>query len=79
MTEREYASLVRLLDEVYQATTQVVSGLGDDAFRRPTRTDLWNVKELLFHQMCDAQRALIVFTTSADGPADTTAASYWSF
>jgi hypothetical protein len=78
MTEREYATLVGLVDEVYEATTWVVSRLDDDAFRRPTRTELWSVQELLFHQMCDAQRALIVFTTSADGPADTTAVSYWS-
>jgi uncharacterized protein (TIGR03083 family) len=78
MTEREYGALVCLLDGVYEATTQVVSELDDDDFRRPTRTELWSVKDLLFHQMCDAQRALVVFTTSADGPADTTAVSYWS-
>ena len=79
MTEPEYASLVGLLDEVYEATSQVVSGIDDDDdFDRPTRTERWSVKDLLFHQMCDAQRALIVFTTSADGPADTTAVSYWS-
>ena len=78
MTEREYGALVRLLDGVYEATTQVVSQLDDDDFRRPTGTELWSVKDLLFHQMCDAQRALVVFTTSADGPADTTAVSYWS-
>ena len=76
MTEPEYASLVGLLDEVYEATTQVVSGVDDDDFDRPTRTERWSVKDLLFHQMCDAQRALIVFTTSPVGPADTTAVSY---
>ena len=78
MTEREYGALVRLLDGVYEATTQVVYQLDDDDFRRPTGTELWSVKDLLFHLMCDAQRALIVFTTSADGPADTTAVSCWS-
>jgi uncharacterized protein (TIGR03083 family) len=78
MTQSEYATLVDLVDEVYEATTQVVSGLDDDAFGRPTRTELWSVKDLLFHQMCDAQRALIVFTTSHPGPAETDAVSYWS-
>ncbi|HEY6741893.1 MAG TPA: maleylpyruvate isomerase N-terminal domain-containing protein [Lapillicoccus sp.] len=78
MTEREYGALVRLLDRVYEATTQVVSELDDDEFRQPTRTELWSVQDLLFHLMCDAQRALVVFTTSPDGPADTTAVSYWS-
>ncbi|HEU5240723.1 MAG TPA: maleylpyruvate isomerase N-terminal domain-containing protein, partial [Ornithinibacter sp.] len=78
MTRRSYASLVALLDEAYEATTTVVAGLDDESMQRRTRTALWSVKELLFHQMCDAQRALIVFTTEPDEPADTTAVSYWS-
>jgi hypothetical protein len=78
MTTRGYAALVALLDEVYEATTIVVSGLDDASFGRRTRTELWNVTALLFHQMCDAQRALVVFTTAPDAPADTSAVSYWS-
>ena len=68
MTTREYPALVALLDEVYEATTTVVSGLDDASFGRRTRTELWTVKELLFHQMCDAQRALVVFTTGRTAP-----------
>ena len=78
MSTREYAALVALLDEVYEATTTVVSGLDEESFDQRTRTELWSVKDLLFHQMCDAQRALVVFTTEPDGLADTTAVSYWS-
>jgi len=78
MTTREYVALVALLDEVYEATTTVVSGLDDASFGRRTRTELWTVQDLLFHQMCDAQRALVVFTTAPDGRADTSAVSYWS-
>ena len=78
MSTREYAALVALLDEVYEATTTVVSGLDEESFDERTRTELWSVKDLLFHQMCDAQRALVVFTTEPDQPADTTAVSYWS-
>jgi hypothetical protein len=78
MTERSYASLVALLDEAYTATTAAIAGLDEEAMGRRTRTERWTVKDLLFHQMCDAQRALIVFTTEPDGPADTTAVSYWS-
>ena len=78
MTTREYAALVALLDEVYEGTTTVVSGLNEESFDQRTRTELWSVKDLLFHQMCDAQRALVVFTTEPDGLADTTAVSYWS-
>jgi len=78
MSTREYAALVALLDEVYEATTTVVAGLDEESFDERTRTELWSVKDLLFHQMCDAQRALVVFTTEPDQPADTTAVSYWS-
>jgi len=78
MTERSYASLVALLDEAYEATTTVVTGLDEESMQRRTRTALWSVKDLLFHQMCDAQRALIVVTTEPDAPPDTTAVSYWS-
>jgi hypothetical protein len=78
MSTREYAALVALLDEVYEATTTVVSGIDEASFGRRTRTELWTVKDLLFHQMCDAQRALIVLTTTPDRPPDTTAVSYWS-
>jgi len=78
MAPHGYAALVDLLDDVYEATTTVVSGLDEESFDRRTRTALWSVKDLLFHQMCDAQRALVVFTTAPDAPADTTAVSYWS-
>ncbi len=72
------ASTVDLLEAVYAATTTVVRGLDDVGYERPTRSAAWTVKELLFHQLCDAQRALIVLTTTADGPPDTDAVSYWS-
>jgi hypothetical protein len=78
MSTQDYAVLVALLGEVYEATTTVVSGIDEASFGRRTRTELWSVKDLLFHQMCDAQRALIVVTTTPEGPADTTAVSYWS-
>jgi hypothetical protein len=78
MTSRGYASLVTLLDVVYEATTTAVRDIDVAAFGIPTRAALWSVPDLLFHLMCDAQRALIVFTTSDPGPADTDAVSYWS-
>ena len=78
MTERSYASLVALLDEVYEATTSVVTGLDVESMGRPTRTEHWSVKDLLFHQMCDAQRALVAFTSESDAAPDTTAVTYWA-
>jgi hypothetical protein len=78
VTTTAYSRLVDLLDATYAATTAVVTGLDDEGLARRTRTEAWDVKELVFHQMCDAQRALIVLTTDDPGPADTDAVSYWS-
>ena len=42
-----------------------------------TRTSAWTVRELLFHLLLDAQRALVAFSTPADSPADVDNATYW--
>jgi len=73
-----YAALVDLLDVTCGATTAAVGTLDEAGFERPTRTAAWDARELLFHQLCDAQRALIVLTTDDPGPADTDEVSYWS-
>lgn len=73
-----YAARVDLLDTVYTAVTTVVSTLDDEGFTRRTGAAAWDVRALLFHQLCDAQRALIVLTTDDPGPADTDAVTYWS-
>jgi hypothetical protein len=72
-----YASLVELLGVTYGAITAVVRGLDPDEFELRTRTEAWDVKELLFHQLLDAQRALVGFATPEEGPADVTAVTYW--
>lgn len=72
-----YASLADLLGATYGAITSVVRGLPAEEFELRTRTDAWNVKELLFHQLLDAQRALVGFATPEEGPADVTAVTYW--
>ena len=73
-----FAGLVDRLDTVYRAVTAVVTDLDDDGFSRRTGAAEWDVRALLFHQLCDAQRALIVLTTDDPGPADTDAVTYWS-
>ncbi len=75
---QRYAVLVGLLGSTYRATTVAVDTLDDADFERRTRTEAWTVRQLLFHQLLDAQRALLVFATPDPGPADTDAVSYWS-
>ena len=42
-----------------------------------TRTSAWTVRELLFHLLLDAQRALVAFSSPADGLADVDNVTYW--
>lgn len=67
--------MTELLGEVYDAFTAHVRGLPD--LEGPTRAEAWNVRQLLFHQLLDAQRALVTFATPADGEPDVDAVDYW--
>ncbi len=68
-----------LLGEVYDGFSAVVVGVSEEDLRRPTRTAAWNLRQLLFHQLLDAQRALVAFGTPApaDAEPDVDAVSYW--
>jgi mycothiol maleylpyruvate isomerase-like protein len=52
-------------------------GLDEDAAWRPTGCTGWTVRDLVFHLLTDAQRALVALGTPADGVADVDAVSYW--
>lgn len=71
------SQVVNLLAHTYAATTRTVAGLDAEDFDRPTRAAAWNVRELLCHQLGDAQRALVAVATPASAPADVDAVSYW--
>jgi Mycothiol maleylpyruvate isomerase N-terminal domain len=68
---------VAALEAAYGAVTELVSGLAEADFARPTGCAYWALDALLFHQMLDAQRALIALAAPGDAPADTGAVSYW--
>ncbi|TDB75999.1 maleylpyruvate isomerase N-terminal domain-containing protein [Micromonospora sp. KC723] len=65
------------LAQAYQGITDVVSRLDDADLQRPTRCRGWLVADLLFHLLCDAQRALVALASPADGPPDVDDVSYW--
>ena len=65
------------LAAAYDRITAAVDGLADADLLRPTRCRGWFVVDLLFHLVCDAQRALVALASPADGPADVDAVSYW--
>jgi hypothetical protein len=66
-----------VLTEAYDAFTACVGDLPDHDLERPTRAAAWNVRQLLFHQLLDAQRALVAFSTPAAEEADVDEATYW--
>lgn len=65
------------LAQAYAGITDVVAPLDDAGLQRPTRCRGWLVADLLFHVLCDAQRALVALASPADGPADCDDVSYW--
>ncbi|MEO3776846.1 maleylpyruvate isomerase N-terminal domain-containing protein [Micromonospora sp. B11E3] len=65
------------LAQAYAGVTAVVAPLGDEDLQRPTRCRGWHVADLLFHLLCDAQRALVALASPADGPAVVDGVTYW--
>ncbi|AJP05995.1 hypothetical protein TU94_31765 [Streptomyces cyaneogriseus subsp. noncyanogenus] len=61
----------------YEALAAVVRPLGDEESWLPTDCTGWAVRDLLFHLLGDAQRALVALHTPAAGPPDRDAVTYW--
>lgn len=70
-------SPVRVLRESYEALMAVVEPLGDEESWVPTACTGWAARDLVFHCLGDAQRALVALHTPASGPADRDAVTYW--
>ncbi|CAM5597609.1 maleylpyruvate isomerase N-terminal domain-containing protein [Streptomyces aurantiogriseus] len=71
------AQQVFVLRETYGALTAVVESLGDEESWLPTACTGWAVRDLLFHHLTDAQRALVALHTPASAPPDRDAVTYW--
>lgn len=69
--------MTTLLERVYAAFSTEVSRLPDAEFERPTRASAWNLRQLLFHQLLDAQRALVALATPSQEEPDVDEATYW--
>lgn len=66
-----------VLRAAYEAFSGVVRVLGDEESWRVTGCVGWGVRDLVFHCVGDAQRALVALHTPADGPPDRDAVTYW--
>jgi uncharacterized protein (TIGR03083 family) len=67
-----------LLEELWARVTETVEVLDDAGFAAPTRTVGWTVRDLLFHLLLDAQRALVALASPSDADADVDAVTYWA-
>jgi uncharacterized protein (TIGR03083 family) len=67
-----------LLEELWGRMTAAVTALDEAAYDVPTRAAGWCVRDLLFHQLLDAQRALVALASPTDAAADVDAVSYWA-
>ncbi|MEU8033496.1 maleylpyruvate isomerase N-terminal domain-containing protein [Streptomyces sp. NPDC049099] len=67
----------RAVRAAYEAASAVVADLGDEESWLPTGCTGWAVRDLVFHCLADAQRALVALHTPAHEPVDRDAVSYW--
>ena len=72
MTELDHAATLDALDTGYRRVTDVVTGLSEAELMLPSGCAGWAVTDVLYHQLLDAQRALVAFATPVTGPAGET-------
>jgi uncharacterized protein (TIGR03083 family) len=65
------------LRRAYGDLAHVADGLDETASWQPTRCAGWAVRDLVFHLLGDAQRALVALASPAAGPANRDAVTYW--
>jgi uncharacterized protein (TIGR03083 family) len=78
VTDLDHAAVLDALETGYQNVTDVVTGLSEADLMRPSGCAGWAVTDVLYHQLLDAQRALVAFATPVTEPADRDDVSYWA-
>ncbi|AOR30131.1 hypothetical protein BFF78_02750 [Streptomyces fodineus] len=77
MSTGDAAAPARAVRAAYEAASAAVAGLGDEESWLPTACTGWAVRDLVFHCLTDAQRALVALHTPAREPVDRDAVTYW--
>jgi uncharacterized protein (TIGR03083 family) len=78
VTDLDHAAVLDALETGYRNVTDVVTGLSEADLMRPSGCAGWAVTDVLYHQLLDAQRALVAFATPVTEPADRDDVSYWA-
>jgi len=66
-----------VLEQAYEGLLAVTGSLDEPDGWQPTGCAGWCVRDLVFHLLADAQRALVALHTPAGRRPDTDAVSYW--
>ena len=78
MTELDHAAVLDALEAGYGQVTDLVTGLSEAELMRPSGCAGWAVTDVLYHQLLDAQRALVAFATPVTEPPDRDDVTYWA-
>jgi len=74
----EYRAALFAFDRAYSAVGEFTAGLSRADLLAFSRCRGWVVADVLFHVLCDAQRALVALASPAPGPPDRDFVSYWT-
>jgi hypothetical protein len=74
----EYERAMDGLNSAYGSVTDLATRLSRSDLLAFSRCHGWSVVDVLFHLLCDAQRALVAFATPTELPADRDFVSYWT-
>ncbi len=74
----DYRDAVDALDRAYGGISAVTERVSRHDLLAFTLCHGWVVADVLFHLLCDAQRALVALATPAPGPPDRDYVTYWS-
>jgi hypothetical protein len=74
----EHRAALGALRRAYGGVTDVAAGLPPGDLLAFSRCRGWVIVDVLFHLLCDAQRALVALASPAPGPPDRDFVSYWA-
>lgn len=78
MSQMDRSGALEGLMDGYSALEAVITALDREQLMLSSGCREWSNKELVFHLLHDAQRALVTFNSPAEGPSDTDFIGYWS-
>jgi uncharacterized protein (TIGR03083 family) len=74
----DYRTALAALDRAYRGVDELAAGLTGSDLLAFSRCHGWTVVDVLFHLLCDAQRALVALASPVPGPPDRDFVSYWT-